>query len=798
MGVFEALKKRRWAVLTLAQLVVAAAVFGAFVVASFSVKELQSEFNARCSKALLASNGEILTAFLNKNEQWQICEETVPTRLKTAVLAYEDARFFSHFGVDLKAVLRAAASNARGGKTSGASTISMQTIKLFSQQKRTFFNKITQTLQAVKLDLSLPKEEILKLYLNNAPYGKNIVGFASAASFYFQKLPNALSWAEAAMLAVLPNSPNLLVTNPPQLKAKRDALLAKLSQNGAFDASLLELFVREELPAFTPRKNLAPHLARRLLQKGQTPTKITSTIRLQTQRNFEKILAEFAKKTQAFGIDNAAALLVETASGEVVAYVGSQEFLDSRGGQIDGVAARRSVGSTLKPLLFAAAIDEGLVLPESLLIDSESFFASFAPQNAHKKFHGLVRAKEALATSLNVPFVHLLQDFGVQKFADLVTQMADLEPQNAAKWGLSYILGSQEMSLQSVVKLYLLLGNLGVKKELSFTKDKSNSVLINSSHRLLTKGSSWLTLQALREVKSPFGEGVSWKSGTSYGRRDAWAVGTTPAYTLGVWVGNFNGEANANLYGVSVASELFFALLQSLKEEGAFVRQTPLTQQPPHSLLPRRFQPQNTAASEFGEFVATEDLKPIKLDATGYDFGICQKLRAAAGEPRANLSKSNLIFANPCSGPLFALRPKEAKRVRTSPFLQKIYEFNGKRVDSSSGDFAKARAKIALNLPPQVEQFLVKTTRLKPTSQVKILYPTSGLKLLRTRGFNGENEFVISVANPAQQQLFYYLDERLVFQGAAAKLPLKLSRGSHKLFVISQSGASDEVSFSVE
>ena len=719
-----------------------------FVYFSFSVNELQRGFESRYSKVLFDRNKVVLSAFINEKEQWHLSENIIPKKLEIAVIEYEDKKFNSHFGVDFLALTRAFFKNFTRAKKSGASTISMQVIKLYEQNERTYLNKVSEIIKAIKLDATLSKDEILRLYLNNAPYGGNLVGFSSAILFYFDKDPLSLSWSEAALLAVLPNAPGLmnLEKNKQKLKEKRDRLLHRLFERGHFDETSLKLALAEPLPSFKPRRNLAPHLALRLL--NDTQKQAISSIDKNLQSKFEQKVKEFSVKLARQGIANVAVLLADTKTRKVLAYLGSQDFYDEQNlGQVNGVVAKRSVGSTLKPILFALAMDEGLICTESLLLDVPTFFSNFKPQNANKKYYGLIRASEALQRSLNVSFVSLLQSYGYERFFYEIKDFVGFDDEDYARYGLSFILGTKEMSLEELTELYLGLANYGELAEISYLRDENLSI----KTQMFSKGSAYLTLEALKELKRVGVEEynqkdkiVSWKTGTSYGRKDAWALGVTPLYTLGVWVGNFTGEANANLYGVSIAGELFFELLGLLDELNL-------------------------------DFLPSEDLISLKIDApTGYRYDL-------------NVSSTQTLY------------PRDAKALRVSPFLKKSYEFKGRELNSLDKDFAKAEPKIKLNLPPHALAFFEEAKlSLDKNKALKILYPSSNLHLVSTRDLDKKNALIVRVANLKNERLFWYLNNALIYEGFDKSLALNLKPSKYQLFIISQSGDSDRVSFVVE
>lgn len=720
-----------------------------YVYFSFDKNTLLDDFKSRYSKILYDKNGEILSVFLNDEEQWHIKSTDIPKRLKIAVINYEDRKFYSHFGVDFLALMRAFVNNFNSTQRSGASTISMQTIKLWDKKDRTYFNKFNEIIQSFALENAFSKDEILKLYLSNAPYGGNLVGYEAAILFYFDKNPKDLTWAQAALLAILPNQPGLinLEKNKTKLLNKRNRLLAKLYERKLINKDIYELSLKEPLPNFKPRKNIAPHLALRLLNDDNK--EIFSSIDKKIQLKIEKKAKEFSYTLQQKGIQNLAIILADTKTRKVLAYVGSQDFYDMVNlGQINGNTAKRSVGSTLKPFLYALSIDEGIIAPESILLDVPTFFSNFNPQNANKKYYGIISAREALQRSLNVPFVSLLQDYGYEKFFYKLKTFLNFEDENYKRYGLSLILGTKELSLEDLVKLYLGLANYGELANLSFIRDEN----LSGVTRMFSKGSAYLTLEAMKELQRVGLENynkekiISWKTGTSYGRKDAWAIGATPKYTLGVWVGNFNGEANANLYGVSIAGDLLFEILGLLDEVDL-------------------------------EFAPSDDLMTIKLDSISkyrYD---------------ENLNTSYI----------HTLYPKEANILRTSPFLKKVYEYQGKELDSKDIHFKDAKAFIKLDLPAYALHFFQQRNfKFSSKKGVNIIYPKDNLKLILAKDLNGMKGLVAKVANLNNEKLFWYLNQKLIYEGNENTQNLNLKEGKYQLFIISQSGEQDTVWFEIK
>ena len=529
------------------------------------------------STVILDENEEILRVFLNNNQQWCFPPtDFIPAKLKIAVIHYEDRQFYSHPGVNPFAILRAIKQNIASSKiVSGASTITMQVARLMQPKSRTYTNKFLEILQSLKIELKCSKEKILSLYLNHAPYGGNIIGYQTASLKYFHKHPKQLTWSEAALLAVLPNAPGLInpLVNVGLLKDKRNALLKSLYECEIIDQETYQLSLLEPVPSTTyPFDLYAPHLSQALKDKNENPI-VKTTLQKELQIRVEELVQDHLTYLSSQGIRNGAALVVETQTGKVLAYVGSQSFLDSLNqGQVDGVRALRSSGSILKPFLYALSMDEGIILPQSMMKDVPSYYGSFAPMNADQKFNGLVSAKEALIRSLNVPAVRLLYTHGYYPFY-LFLKSAGLSSlfRSAEDYGLPLILGGAEVSLWDMAMMFRGLAQYGQFQSLTIV---SNNEERGQSLFLISPGACYLTLNVLRELKRPGAEfywqqyqnqwPLAWKTGTSYGYRDAWAIGTSPQWTIAVWIGNFNGEGNPNLSGARCAAPLMFDIFNYL------------------------------------------------------------------------------------------------------------------------------------------------------------------------------------------------------------------------------------------
>ncbi|MGD9994778.1 MAG: penicillin-binding protein 1C [Salinivirgaceae bacterium] len=542
----------------------------------------QPFFSTDYSVVVADEEGRFLRVFLNKQEQWcfspQI-EMQVPEKLKQAVTLFEDEYFYRHPGVNPVSVIRALKQNINEGKiVSGASTLTMQVARIRQGNKRTYWNKLKELAEAFKLEVHFTKDELLKLYLDHAPYGANIQGYQAASYRYFGKNPSELSWAEAATLAVLPNAPGIIFPSKKNhlLKEKRDRLLLKLHQSGAMDKTSYELAVLEPVPNVIYTFGMAaPHFAQFVKSKHTDETYIRTTLNYDLQRRVESLTTRQANRLRNQGIKNVAVLVAETQSGKIKAYVGSQDFFNFETlGQVNGVLAPRSSGSVLKPFLYAQAIDEGLIMPQTLLKDVPTYFNAFSPHNADEKFYGMVTAQEALVRSLNVPAVRLLNAFGVFQFYTFLKQAGVTTLfREADDYGLPLIIGGAEVNLYDMTRLYRGLANYGTFSPLIY-QEKDTLRQRQETITLISPAASYLTLQMLTGLKRPGLEyhwqkfqhqrPLAWKTGTSYGHKDAWAIGTSPEWTIAVWVGNFDGEGNAQLAGTASAGPLLFDIFNAL------------------------------------------------------------------------------------------------------------------------------------------------------------------------------------------------------------------------------------------
>lgn len=534
------------------------------------------------------SKGEMLHAFLSNDEKWRMfveLKEITPT-LRKAILTKEDKYFQYHFGVNPVAICRAAINNiTKNRRTSGASTITMQVVRMLNPDERTYWNKITEIFRAIQLEIFYSKDEILQMYLNLVPYGSNIEGIKSAAYLYFQKSPDRLSLAEVTTLAIIPNRPTSLRlgTKNPLIVEERNKWLKRFQNSQTFDNQSINDALREPLTVFrheAPKS--APHLSIRL--KKQFPEKaiIQSSIKKATQSKVEQMVENYVNRTKAMNIHNAAVLVINNETMQVEAYIGSAGFNDkSDGGQVDGVQAIRSPGSALKPLLYATAFDKGIITPKNIINDVPTNFNGFEPENFDRRFNGKVSIEFALANSLNIPAVKVVRDLGKNNLIEQLKK-ADFQTvkQQEKDLGLSIVLGGCGVTLEEMTQLYASFANNGIWRKLIFAplslrrEAGSDRRFGEVSTPLISPSSSYLITEILAQIKRPDLPNnfdytyrlpkIAWKTGTSFGRRDAWSIGYNKRYTVGVWVGNFSGEGVPELSGAETATPLLFQIFNTI------------------------------------------------------------------------------------------------------------------------------------------------------------------------------------------------------------------------------------------
>ena len=747
-------------------------------------------FNDPLSRIVLSTDGRLLGAHISDDEQWRFPPlAKIPNKFATAIIAFEDKRFYQHIGVDPFAIARAFYLNLKQGRiVSGGSTLSMQVVRLAEKNPpRTLWQKFKELLKALRLEIRYSKAEIISFYASHAPFGGNVVGLEAASWRYFGRKPEQLSWAETAMLAVLPNSPALihLGRHRQTLRHKRNCLLKKLYQQKTLSKLEYDLAILEPLPVKPPSlPRLTPHLLDTLIGKYPQQQRFFTTINTTFQQRINQVALHHSETLALSDVHNLAILVIDNQSFEVLAYVGNARVnkADKYGQAIDLIHRPRSTGSTLKPFLFATMIQQGQILPETLIADTPVRYSGYQPKNFNRQFQGAIRAKQALARSLNIPAVNLLSLQGVESFLDFLRQMGMTTLHRKARdYGLPLILGGAETTLWELTSLYANLANIAQQKDSQGRYYRRATVLKGGNTKTqrrseISAAAAWMTLQALLEVIRPNELGywrnfssshkIAWKTGTSFGHRDAWAMGTTPRYTVGVWVGNAQGEGRQELTGVKAAAPILFDVFNRLSLKNEWFEK-PLSQ-----------------------------MKKIQ---------ICQK--------------DGFLATKACEATAYWI-PKNTHFDRISPYYQRIHvvEEKGKikRVHSDCESIANMQHRSWFVLPPDQAYYYQQThANYQPLPKwredcktlesgddnqnpIRIIYPRNNTQIFIPTDLMGQRSKVVfkAIHREQEKQLYWHIDHqymgttRLFHQKA-----LYLKAGKHKLVLIDDAGNRAEQGF---
>lgn len=746
-------------------------------------------FKEPYSTVIESKEGELLGAKIASDGQWRFpAQDSVPDKFKKCIVYFEDEYFYKHPGFNPVAMINAIKQNRKAGKVvRGGSTLTQQVIRLSRKgKKRTYFEKFIEVILSTRLELGYSKNEILELYAAHAPFGGNVVGLEMAAWRYFGVQSNQLSWAESATLAVLPNAPSLIYPGKNQIKLleKRNRLLLKLNQEGIIDQQTYELSIDEPLPQKPYNlPQIAPHLLQRAA-KNEEGKRIKTTIDFALQNRVNQIAKYYYNQYKQNEVNNLAILVIDVQTRNVISYIGNSPTDSDHQKDVDIIDAPRSTGSILKPLLYAAMLDDGELLPNTLVADVPTQIAGYTPQNFNLTFDGAVPAHRALSRSLNIPAVLMLQDFGVNKFYEEL-QKFELKDINKSPdhYGLSLILGGAESNLWDLCRTYSNLSSTvnyfnkshgkyrtNEFSELNYNKDFETEFGSETNQKnILGAGAIWLTYNAMEEVNRPEGDEawkfydsslkIAWKTGTSFGNRDAWAIGTNSRYVVGIWAGNATGEGRPTLTGVTSAAPILFDVF---------------------NLLPRQ--------RWFG--IPYEDLNEVEVcSLSGY--------LAKEGCPKIKQWVT-----------------KKGKSTTSCPYhktihLDKTEQF---QVNSSCESVENMVTKNWFILPPVMAWYYkgkhIEYLPLPPfkedcfgtqTIAMDFIYPKTNSKIYLTKNFNSEVQPVIfKVAySQREKQLFWYVDH--VYKGVTKvfhEKPIIMNAGFHYITVVDESG--NEITRKVE
>jgi len=722
------------------------------------------EFTEKYSTAVFDRNGNLIGASISDDEQWKFEPvDSVPDNLKECILLFEDQYFYFHPGFNPASLIRAVYQNFAAGKiVSGASTLTMQVARIRYNKSRSIFQKVIEMIASLKLELIHSKEDILNMYVSHAPYGGNTVGVQAAAWRYFNRPLSQLSWAENALLAVLPNDPSSIFPgkSDQSLKNKRNRLLSKLLANKVIDSVEYYLSIAEKIPPRPlniPTRNL-PLLE--TLVKKENKRVLHTSIDPYWQNTTHEILKRHHRELKSNGIENVAALVMSLESGEILSYVGNTADKTSDGYLVDILQSPRSSGSLLKPLLYALAIEKGMITPRSALPDVPTFFAGFTPKNFNEGYDGIVNADEALARSLNIPFVYLLRDYNYEQLQiDLRRMGLSSIQENLSRYGLSLILGGAEVTPWDVAAVYYSLYTqlaFNAKKSIYLTNEIKNRNTIN-----LSPSASWHMFNAMTELSRP-GENASWesfsssqkiawKTGTSFGFRDAWAVGLNGKILSIVWVGNADGEGRAGLIGSQTAGPILMELLNK-----SVYKQDWLDKLKPNNKQYRICISSGNHATDL-----CEKTDWIPLPSSSHKIGKCdlhkQVLVDASGRFRVN---------SKCY-PVHKMIKKNAFIVPTyaAPYYRKIHpEYE--------------------SLPPLM------SSCQETTQNISMIYPTRNSNIYIPRGAHGKEKVILQASHAVgQSTIYWHIDD--IYLGSSNQIHEKsiaLSKGIYQLRLLDNSG----------
>jgi len=711
-------------------------------------------FNTPNATVVESRSGKLLGALIAEDGQWRFpVVDSVPRKFETCILNFEDAHFFSHPGFNPISISKAFVANILAGKTvRGGSTLTQQVIRLSrNQKKRSYWEKVKELVLATRLEFRYSKQDILKLYASHAPFGGNVVGLEVAAWRYFGIQPSQLSWAETATLAVLPNAPSLIYPGKNQIKLlnKRNRLLQKLLQNHYIDSTTYQLSLLEELPKKPfPLPDTAPHLVQYLAKKSKGK-RILSHLDEKLQVNINTIIDKHYETLKHNQVFNAAVLVMDVKTRNVISYVGNTPTDKEHEKDVDMVQANRSTGSVLKPLLYSAMMDAGELLPGMLVPDVPTQIAGYSPENFSESYSGAIEADKALAKSLNILAVRLLQSYGLEKFRDQLDlfNLRGLD-KSADHYGLTLILGGAESNLWDLCKTYASLAStINHFNETSseyFTKEFSEPILTvdstvdfgsrSSAKTIFDAASIYLTFEAMKKVNRPEGsesweffdssKQIAWKTGTSFGNKDAWAIGVTKDYVVGIWVGNADGEGRPNVTGLTSAAPILFDVFDVLPGSSWFLK----------------------PEDEFTE---------IKVCA-----------------------ESGYMATDICLVEVVSI-PNKQNYVKACPYHQLVHlnpegQF---RVNSSCVDLSKAVIESWFVLPPLMEFYYKRghpTYRTLPpfldncretnTSVMEFIYPRNGSRITLPTNFEGnKNELIVKLAHAISgTPVYWFLDEKFI------------------------------------
>lgn len=749
-------------------------------------------FTSPTSTILLSEKGRLLNAHIANDGQWRFPPpDSIPYKFKSSLIAYEDHDFYQHMGVSFKGIGRALISNIKAGKVvSGGSTITMQIARMARDNDRTYWQKLIESIWALRIEWRYTKSELLRLYAAHAPFGGNVVGLGAASWRYYGVPPYQLSWSQCATLAVLPNAPGLVYPgkNRKLLKEKRNRVLKRLHKIGKIDAITYELALDEPVigaPKDLP--NLAGNLMADAIKNGKKGQRITTTLNYYKQTAFSKILAAHQAILNQKNINNAALIVVDLHHNKVITYIGNSAKEDIHQKYVDCARSPRSTGSILKPFLYASLIQEGSITNSMLVPDIPMHFSHFTPQNYTKKNDGAVPAGEALSRSLNIPAVYLLKKYGISRFLYKLHQIGQKHINKSANYyGLSLILGGAETTLWDLANSYA-----GMAKTLNYY-NQTNAYNPNTwnkihvYHPLHTKkgkdtrttpildaGGIYETFKALLNVHRPRMESswrdyasstkIAWKTGTSFGNRDAWSVGCTPDYVVAVWVGNATGEGKPFVIGATAAAPIMFDVFSHLNKKTAWFI-------PPYDELTK--------------------------------VSICKKSGYLSGslctETDSVYVHQNAIRSPACSFHQVILtdRNEQYRYYQNCSQNQQLHRDTFFVLPPSEAYYYQKNHANYHRIPP----ISPNCSNLGEQSTFRIVYPEQNSELVGTKGLDGKKQGIIFKASAPDPKtiLFWHVDQRYLGETVGEhSIKYFPKKGKHLLTVVDQNGNMKKIWFTI-
>ena len=757
------LGKRKW---TLVAIVIGLSVW-------FAICLPNPLFNTPTSTILEDKNGRLLAGRIAADGQWRFPQsDSLPAKFVQSIIHFEDEYFFQHPGINPVSFARAFKQNIKAKRVvSGGSTLSMQTIRLSRKGKsRSVFEKVIEVILAIRMELSYSKDEILNLYAANAPFGGNVVGLDAAAWRYFGRSAHQLSWGETTVLAVLPNAPSLVYPgkNSERLANKRNRLLDKLLAKGVIDSLTCELAKEEPLPGKPhgiPGTN--PHLLNRAIVDGHSGERIRTTIEKELQENVNQIVKHYHGVYGQNEIHNMAVLVLNVRTGDVMAYTGNTDCPDEGSGRnVDVIMAPRSTGSVLKPFLYSFMLEDGAILPNALVPDIPTQIAGYSPKNFDQTYDGAVPASEALARSLNIPAVRMLKEYGTEQFHHRLSKLRMKHINRSADhYGLSVILGGAEASLWDLSTAYMNMARTLNKDDnlLGAEYIASNQKQVHpESDVLFDPAAVWWTVEAMSNVNRP-GQETGWeeftsakkvacKTGTSFCHRDAWAIGITPDYLVGVWVGNADGEGRPGLTGLTVAAPVLFKVFKHFDAGNWFN------------------EPQLAMSSA----------------------SVC--------------SESGFLATDVCPNKVTIHVPKKATRYKSCPFHQLVHLDSTKQFRVASNCYAVSDMQTVswFVLPPVQEWYYKKknpayltipsflnSCKTPSLNNMDVIYPKNGTSIFVPRNLEGTMEKVVfEIAHRQPENLVHWHldDEFLGSTQSEHRMEVLALAGKHRITIVDEKG----------